>query len=424
MECIINRRAQFSATHRYWLPELSETENLEKFGPFSKFPGQGHNYVLFISMSGKLDEYGMVLNLSDVKHTIKNEAIGQLDYSYLNDVWPEFKQSLPTTENIAKVIWERLTPHLPIVKVQLLEHPQLWAEYQGEGKKTSLTIRNHFSAAHRLAPNLRAEKYGKCTRTHGHNYHLEVTVEGEMDSRTGMIVDVRSLNKVVEDHVLELFDHSCINEDIPYFAQSQIVPTTENIARYISDLLQSPIHDLGVKLSQVKLFESDELWVEYKGHGSETFFNVATDFSAAHKLAHPKLSLEKNKEIYGKCSRINGHGHNYHLEVTVKGKIDPKTGMGVDLGGLNQIIKNYVIEPMDHGFLNKDVPFFAEVVPTAENVALYISNILRSPIQELGAKLHKVKLIESPNNSCEIYVADSETPSVKTALSQPVLATF
>ncbi|NET73174.1 MAG: 6-pyruvoyl tetrahydropterin synthase, partial [Sphaerospermopsis sp. SIO1G2] len=344
MECIINRRALFSATHRYWLPELSETENLDKFGPFSKFPGQGHNYVLFISMSGELDEYGMVLNLSDVKHTIKSEATGQLDFSYLNDLWPEFQKTLPTTENIAKVVWERLKPHLPIVKVQLFEHPQMWAEYQGEGEKASITVKSHFSAAHRLAPHLSAEKYGKYTRTHGHNYHLEVTVEGEMDSRTGMIVDVPALNKVIEDQVLELFDHTCINEDIPYFSELQIVPTSENISRYISDLLQSPIEKLGAKLSKVKLFESDQLWSEYKSNGSETFFNVATDFSAAHRLAHPDLSLEKNQQIYGKCARINGHGHNYHLEVTVKSEIDPNTGMGIDLGSLNQLIQDHVLE--------------------------------------------------------------------------------
>ncbi|MBA4446342.1 6-carboxytetrahydropterin synthase, partial [Cylindrospermopsis raciborskii CS-506_C] len=178
MECIINRRAQFSASRRYWLPELGEAQNVEKFGPCAKFPGHGHNYVLFISMSGELDEYGMVLNLSDVKQVIKSEVTSELDFSYLNEVWEEFQATLPTTENIARVIWNRLAPHLPLVRVQLFEHPQLWTEYEGE--KSSLTVRSHFSAAHRLAPNLSAEKYGKCTRTHGHNYHLEVTVEGEM----------------------------------------------------------------------------------------------------------------------------------------------------------------------------------------------------------------------------------------------------
>ena len=103
MDCIIMRRAQFSASHRYWLPELSEAENRERFGRCANAPGHGHNYELIVSMAGQLDEFGMVLNLSDIKHDIKREVTGQLDFSYLNDVWPEFSQTLPTTENIAKV---------------------------------------------------------------------------------------------------------------------------------------------------------------------------------------------------------------------------------------------------------------------------------------------------------------------------------
>lgn len=288
MQCIVNRRAQFSASHRYWLPELSEAENTQQFGACSRFPGHGHNYVLFISLIGELDEYGMVLNLSDVKQVIKREVTSQLDFSYLNDVWPDFQQTLPTTENIARVIWQRLAPHLPLVRVQLFEHPELWADYMGNSMEAYLTVSTHFSAAHRLA--------------------------------------------------------------------------------------------------------------------------------------HPNLSNEENAEIYGKCARTHGHGHNYHLEVTVKGEIDQRTGMIVDLGALNQVIEDYVVEPFDHTFLNKDIPYFGEVVPTAENIALYISNLLRSPVQKLGAKLHKVKLIESPNNSCEIYCTDAESNSVSANANQPMLA--
>ncbi|MHC5827960.1 MAG: 6-carboxytetrahydropterin synthase, partial [Nostoc sp.] len=151
----------------------------------------------------------------------------------------------------------------------------------------------------------------------------------------------------------------------------------------------------------------------------EAYLTTSTHFSAAHRLAAPNLSNEENTEIYGKCARPHGHGHNYHLEVTVKGKIDPRTGMIIDLGALNQVVEDYVIEPFDHTFLNKDISHFAEVVPTAENIALYISNLLRSPIQELGAKLYKVKLIESPNNSCEIYCTESEPDSAIAAMNQP-----
>ncbi len=110
------------------------------------------------------------------------------------------------------------------------------------------------------------------------------------------------------------------------------------------------------------------------------------------------------------------------MEITVKGEIAERTGMLVDLGALNKVIDDHVVEPFDHTFLNKDIPYFAEVVPTAENIALYISNTLREPIAELGASLYKVKLIESPNNSCEIYCTNSESSLSGVIQEQPVLA--
>jgi 6-pyruvoyltetrahydropterin/6-carboxytetrahydropterin synthase len=219
---------------------------------------------------------------------LKREVTDHLDFSYLNDVWPEFQQTLPTTEALAQAIWHRLAPHLPLTKIQLFEHPELWAEYQGNSMEAYLTISTHFSAAHRLA--------------------------------------------------------------------------------------------------------------------------------------HPDLSFEDNFEIYGKCARPNGHGHNYHLEVTVKGEVDPQTGMIVDLEGLQRVINNYVVEPFDHTFLNKDIPYFSKVVPTAENIAVHIQNLLQKPIHNLGAQLHKIKLIESPNNSCEVYCTNTKSESTVSQIQHPVLA--
>ncbi|NEO87611.1 MAG: 6-carboxytetrahydropterin synthase [Spirulina sp. SIO3F2] len=261
MKCIIHRRAQFSASHRYWLPELNEADNITRFGPCSRAPGHGHNYVLYVSLEGELDEYGMVQNLSDVKSAIKRYVTQDLDYAYLNEVWPEFQQTLPTTENLARVIWQRLAPHLPLVKIQLFEHPELWAEYTGTPMETALTISTHFSAAHRLALDTlpydqNLEIYGKCARPHGHghNYHLEVTIVGSMDERTGMIVDLSEFQRVVDDLIVEPFDHTFLNKDIAHFAK--VVPTAENIALYIAQTLQQPLSELGVELDRVKLIES------------------------------------------------------------------------------------------------------------------------------------------------------------------------
>ena len=156
-------------------------------------------------------------------------------------------------------------------------------------------------------------------------------------------------------------------------------------------------------LVNIRLYEHPELWADYQGNDMQANLTISTHFSAAHRLALDTPSLEENTEIYGKCARVNGHGHNYHLDVSISGEIDPRTGMIADLSDFQKALDQYVLDPMDHTFLNKDIPYFAEVVPTAENIAVYIQNVLTQPIREIGSKLHSIKLIESPNNSCEVY---------------------
>jgi 6-pyruvoyltetrahydropterin/6-carboxytetrahydropterin synthase len=281
--CVITRRACFSASHRYWLPELDADDNAARFGPCTLAPGHGHNYELIVSMAGPLDADGMVLNLSEVKHAIRSEVTEALDFRFLNEAWPEFDVTrpegcLPTTEALVRVIWHRLSAHLPLVALRLHESPGLWADYLGHGMDAYLTLRTHFAAAHRLA--------------------------------------------------------------------------------------------------------------------------------------RPELSQEENERIYGKCARPHGHGHNYLVEVTVRGSIDPRTGMVCDLAALQSLLDDLVVEPFDHTFLNKDVPHFFTCVPTAENIALHIADRLASPVQAIGAHLHKVRLQESPNNAAEVF---AEAPQLNMA---------
>ena len=264
--CVITRRACFSSSHRYWLPELSADDNAARFGPCAIAPGHGHNYELIVSMAGALDADGMVLNLSDVKHAIRSEVTGQLDFRFLNEAWPEFDLSqpegcLPTTEALVRVIWQRLSPHLPLVALRLHESQTLWADYLGHGMDAYLTIRTHFAAAHRLArPELSQGEneaiYGKCARPHGHghNYLVHVTVRGPIDARTGMVCDLAALQRLVDDLVVEPFDHTFLNKDVPHFVDC--VPTAENIALHIADKLSSPIRAIGAQLHKVRLQES------------------------------------------------------------------------------------------------------------------------------------------------------------------------
>lgn len=126
-------------------------------------------------------------------------------------------------------------------------------------------------------------------------------------------------------------------------------------------------------------------------------------FNAAHKLARPDWSDEKNSEVYGKCANPNWHGHNYELFVTVKGEINPETGFLVDLKWLKRIINVYVVDKVDHKNLNLDVDFMKDILASTENLAIGIWDILAPLIKEEGVDLHSIKLYETENNFVEYF---------------------
>jgi len=119
------------------------------------------------------------------------------------------------------------------------------------------------------------------------------------------------------------------------------------------------------------------------------------EFSASHVCADPALTKEQNLALYGMDANPNGHGHNYVLEVTVEGQPDQVTGMVFDLRELKQILQEEVVEPMDHRFLNREVPPFDRIVPTTENVALEIWKRLEPRIGRRNIRLRNVRLYET-----------------------------
>ena len=122
-------------------------------------------------------------------------------------------------------------------------------------------------------------------------------------------------------------------------------------------------------------------------------------FNAAHRLHNKNWSNEKNQKIFGKCNYQNYHGHNYELIVSVTGKINPETGYVIDMGELKKIIKNEVEERLDHKNLNLDIPHFSNTIPSAENICIYIYDILKDNIDS-QFKL-SVRLYETPRNFVE-----------------------
>ncbi|XP_043958436.1 6-pyruvoyl tetrahydrobiopterin synthase [Gambusia affinis] len=119
-------------------------------------------------------------------------------------------------------------------------------------------------------------------------------------------------------------------------------------------------------------------------------------FSACHRLHSLHLSDEENKEVYGKCNNPYGHGHNYKVEVTVCGKIDPVTGMVMNLTDLKRCIEEVIMIPLDHKNLDKDVPYFANVVSTTENLAVYIWDNMAKALP--ASLLHEIRIHETDKN--------------------------
>ncbi|MGQ9819256.1 MAG: 6-carboxytetrahydropterin synthase [Candidatus Kapaibacteriales bacterium] len=124
-------------------------------------------------------------------------------------------------------------------------------------------------------------------------------------------------------------------------------------------------------------------------------------FSAAHRLFNPDFTDEENQSIYDKCNNPNWHGHNYVLEITIKGKVNPKTGYVVDLKNLKKIINEEIIDKVDHKNLNLDVEFLQGTIPTLENLVVAFWDLLKPKITE--GELYKIKLYETENNFIEYF---------------------
>jgi 6-pyruvoyltetrahydropterin/6-carboxytetrahydropterin synthase len=125
------------------------------------------------------------------------------------------------------------------------------------------------------------------------------------------------------------------------------------------------------------------------------------EFSASHYYHNPDLSPEENQRLFGKCNNLNGHGHNYTLEVTVEGEVDAKTGFVLDLKQLKEVLNREVLDAFDHRHLNKEVPEFATQIPTTENIAIAIWRRLEPKLS--GAKIHRVRVYETPDLFVDYY---------------------
>ena len=140
--------------------------------------------------------------------------------------------------------------------------------------------------------------------------------------------------------------------------------------------------------------------------GTMIYLTRRAEFSASHYYHSAALSPEENQRLYGKCNNPRGHGHNYVLEVTVRGEIDPRSGMVVDLKQLKEVMAREVLEVLDHRFLNEEVPVFHHVIPTTENLAVEVWRMLALKLQ--FGRLHRIRLYETPDLFVDYFGPESE----------------
>ncbi|MEW5818782.1 MAG: 6-carboxytetrahydropterin synthase [Cyanobacteriota bacterium] len=272
-----------------------------------------------------------------------------------------------------------------------------------QSEKIYITKSIEFSAAHYyyledLSKDENFKIFGKCSNknSHGHNYILHVTLKGEASIKTGMIINLIDLKEILKDKIIKVFDHKNLNLDTPYF--SEILPTTEYLTHVIWGILNP---ELSNKLAKVTIFEEEDFYCYYKGEVNMYYLTRVYKFSASHRLHNVCMKEDENILIFGKCNNATFHGHNFKLEVTLKGNIDNKTGMLINIINMDRIINEQIINLLDHKNLNTDVDDLKNTITTGENLVRFIWDKLYGLFYP--AELHRLKLFETDRNYFEYY---------------------
>ncbi len=246
---LLTKRLEFAASHRYHKPEWDAAKNRATFGACNNDPGHGHNYMLEVTVAGEVDQRtGMVVNLFDLKRVLL-QVLEEFDHKHLNLDLPYFERQIPTSENIARVIWDKLHVQSDIGtlrRISLYEDEDLCADLTLEAglDVASVTRRYSFTAVH--------------DGHRGHTWDLFVTVHGGIDPETGMVTDIVALDRLLKERVLSLFD----GRDLRVVLGTDAV-TGEYLAKAVWDRIAAAIPAGTLQL--IKLVQTRDLIYEYAG---------------------------------------------------------------------------------------------------------------------------------------------------------------
>ena len=266
-----------------------------------------------------------------------------------------------------------------------------------------LTRRIEISAAHSyrldtLSEQERIATFGKsaATHAHGHNYDIRVTVAGEVSPDTGMVVNIKDIDRIMKERIDNQLDHRHYNLEVDKLKNRW--PTLESLTPFVWEEVEPLIE--GCRLVEVQVFENEDFYANYRGDNM-VYLTRLYRFCAAHRLHSTKLSEEENREIFGKCNNPHGHGHNYTLEVTVAGEPDPRTDCLLDIGAMDATIEREILEPYDHVYLNLDTVEFRDLNPSSENIVKVFWERLEGRFEP--ARLHRLRLWETSKSYFDYF---------------------
>ena len=246
---LLTKRIEFAAAHRYFKPEWDEAKNRAVFGRCYNPPAHGHNYMVEVTVLGVVDpKTGMVVNLFDLKRILLN-VLEEFDHKNLNLDMPYFKNRIPTSENLARVLWGKLDQQKAIGTlhaIRLYEDEDLYAEMTAATglDVASITRRYSFMAVQES--------------NQGHEWDCFVTVHGAVDPVTGMVTDIGALDRVAQEKIMKALDR----QDLRHVLGAEHV-TGGQLAEWVWKSLLSGISS--GQLANVRLIQSRDLSFDYAG---------------------------------------------------------------------------------------------------------------------------------------------------------------
>jgi 6-pyruvoyltetrahydropterin/6-carboxytetrahydropterin synthase len=230
-------------------------------------------------------------------------------------------------------------------------------------------------------------------------FDLEATVEGAVDPRHGMVINIIDMKKELRQDVIRIVQGACLDGR----GATPPCPTAGALAQGIWRLLGGELG--GRPLYRIRLVGHSSPILEYRG-GENPRMDVTRvyEFSASHRLHSPALSEEENARLFGKCNNRKGHGHNYVLEVTLRGA-PPPDGELLSAEEFDALVEGAVVDRWDHKNLNEDLAEFEGINPTAEEIVRVAWRKIGKVLEGLQtpARLYRIKLRETPRNHVEYF---------------------